>query len=308
MLQKGGEEQTSRDEARLIEQVVQFAYEMVPEGDVLRPTWIREAFYKFPYVSEEQRHIGMQDAEEMGSFCEDGIYGKLFDGHPAVDDSDRIVVFNLQNVLSEKISNVIVYSIFTMLDNVMYSGNRGEKKHLLVDEMISMISSRGGAAVANALKRAFRTYRSLNCMCGIASQNEEDLSTEVGQAIIGNLTKRVMMKPRREMIPMLMENLGMRSERHRANLESLETKPGFYSEFYLVSPHGEVVCKLLTDKLTYALATTTPDDVVEIERFRKESGDYWSAAVKFAQTYPHGVRAAKAAARNKQIEESKKSS
>ena len=305
MMQKGGDYETGREEARLIEQVVAFAYEMVPEGDVLRPTWIREAFYKFPYVSEAQRTIGMQDAEELGSFCEDGIYGKLFDRRPSITDDDRIVVFNLMNVLSEKISDVIIYSIFSMLDNVMYMGDRSEKKHLLVDEMISMISSKGGEAVASQLKRAFRTYRSLNCMCGIASQNEEDLTTDVGQAIIGNITKRLMLKPKREMIPMLMESLGMKSDRHEANIRSLETKPGFYSEFYLTSPHGEVICRLLTDKLTYALATTTPDDVVELDRLAQErGGDLWEAAIAFSEEYPHGVRAHKAAiAKQKAMEE-----
>ncbi len=294
MIQKGTWE-TGRVEGRLIEQVVQYAYDIVPEDDVLRPTWIKEAFYKFPYADEDQREAGMQMAEEIGSYCESGIYGKLFDNFPSVTEKDGLVVFNLQNVLNEKIADVIVNSIFTMLDNVMYSGDRGEKKHLLVDEMISMISSKGGQAVANQLKRAFRTYRSLNCMCGIASQNEEDLTTDVGQAIIGNITKRMILKPRREMIPLLMQTLGLRSERHEQNIGSLETRAGFYSEFYLMSPHGEVVCRLLTDKLTYALATTTPDDVAEIMRMREElNGDWWAATVKFAQMYPHGVRVAQA--------------
>lgn len=296
MLRKGGDVESGRDEQRLIEQVVQFAYELVPEDDVLRPTWIKESFYKFPYVSEEQRRMGMQDAEEIGSFCADGVYGKLFDAPPAITEDDDIVVFNLQNVLSEKISDVIVYSIFSMLDNVMYTGDRKEKKHLLVDEMVSMVSAKGGEAVASQLKRAFRTYRSLNCMCGIASQNEEDLTTDVGQAIIGNVTKRMLLKPKREMIALLTESMGLKTSRHKANIESLETRAGFYSEFYLTSPHGEVVCRLLLDKLSYALATTTPDDVVEIERIRQENdGDWWLAALKFADTYPHGVRVARAA-------------
>ena len=293
MLQKGGGWETARDEQRLIEQVVQYAYDLVPTGDVLRPTWIREAFYKFPYISEEQRSIGMQNAEEIGSYCRDGVYGRLFDAEPSVTERDKLVVFNLQNVLSEKIADVIIYSIFSMLDNVMYSGDRKERKHLLIDEMISMVSSKSGQTVSNQLKRAFRTYRSLNCMCGIATQNEEDLTTEVGQAIIGNITKRIMLKPRREMIPLLMESLSLRSERHAMNIASLETKPGFFSEFYLMSPHGEVVCRLLTDRLTYALATTTPDDVAELRRLRNESGgDWWQATLKFSQIYPHGVRAA----------------
>jgi len=295
MIQRGNFE-TSRIESRLIEQIAAYAYDVVPEDDVLRPTWIREAFYKFPYADEEQREAGMQMAQEIGSYCSDGIYGHMFDGMPSITAADKLVVFNLQNVLNEKISDVIINAIFTMLDNIMYTGDRSEKKHLLVDEMISMISSKGGEAVANQIKRAFRTYRSLNCMCGIASQNEEDLSTEVGQAIIGNITKRIILKPRREMVPMLMETLGLKSDRHEQNVLSLDTKPGFYSEFYLMSPHGEVICRLIPDKLTYSLATTTPDDVVEIERFRQENGgDWWAAAVQFAQTYPHGVRAAKAA-------------
>src|SRR5690606_28940820 len=151
------------------------------------------------------------------------------------------------------------------------------------DEMISMVTAKGGQTVANQLKRAFRTYRSLNCMCGIATQNEEDLTSEVGQAIIGNITKRLILKPRREMIPLLMQSLGLRSERHSEYIASLDTKPGFYSEFYLMSPHGEVVCRLLSDKLTYALATTTPDDVAELNRLARElGGDRWKAAIKFS--------------------------
>ena len=299
MIQKG-EHSTGRIEGRLIEQIAQYAYDIVPSDDVLRPTWLREAFYKFPYADEEQRELGMQMTEEIGSYCEDGIYGKLFDGPPSISEEDKLIVFNLQNVLNEKISDVIINAIFTMLDNIMYLGSRSEKKHLLVDEMISMIASKGGQAVSNQLKRAFRTYRSLNCMCGIASQNEEDLTTEVGQAIIGNITKRMILKPRREMVPMLMQSLSLRSERHEQNIKSLETKPGFYSEFYLMSPHGEVVCRLLTDKLTYALATSTPDDIAEITRLREQmDGDWWQATVAFAQAYPHGVRAAKAAAQQK---------
>lgn len=293
-----GDYQISRVEQRLIEQVVQYAYDIVPPDDVLRPTWIQQAYLKFPYSDEESRQAGMAMAREIGSYCESGIYGHLFDKIPSFNEQDRLVVFNLQNVLNEKISDVIINALFTMIDNVMYLGNRGEKKHLLCDEMVSMISSKGGAAVANQLKRAFRTYRSLNCMCGIASQNEEDLSTEVGQAIIGNITKRIILKPRREMIPSLMESLGLRAERHQQYIASLETRPGFYSEFYLMSPHGEVVCRLITDKLTYALATTTPDDAAEIRRIREEMNtDWWTATVNFSEKYPHGVRAARAAAR-----------
>lgn len=294
MIQRGQFE-TGRIEGRLIEQVVQYAYDIVPEDDILRPTWIRQAFLKFPYADEAQREAGILMAEEIGSYCTDGIYGKLFDGPPAITEDDGLVVFNLQNVLNEKISDVIINAVFTMLDNVMYLGDRSEKKHLLVDEMISMISSKGGIAVANQIKRAFRTYRSLNCMCGIASQNEEDLTTDVGQAIIGNITKRIILKPRREMISLLMQTLGLKSERHAQYIGSLETRPGYFSEFYLMSPHGEVICRLITDKLTYALATTTPDDVAELKRLYEELGDWWEATVKFAEVYPHGVRAARLA-------------
>ncbi len=296
MVQRGDDRAISSKEKFLIEEVVAYAYDIVPEGDILRPTWIREAFLKFPFKDEEQRVLAHSMSESMGSYCEAGVYGKLFDGQPAISEQDKLVVFNLQNVLNESISDVIIFSIFTMLDNVMYQGDRGEKKHLLVDEMISMISAKGGAAVANQIKRAFRTYRSLNCMCGIASQNEEDLTTDVGQAVIGNITKRLILKPRREMIPTLMKVLGLKSERHEANVASLETKPGYYSEFYLMSPHGETVCRLLTDKLTYALATTTPDDVSELNKFRaKHDGDWWQATLAFAEAYPNGVRAAKQA-------------
>lgn len=293
-----GDYQISRVEQRLIEQIVQYAYDIVPPDDVLRPTWIQQAYLKFPYADEASREAGMAMAREIGSYCESGIYGHMFDGPPSFTEKDKLVVFNLQNVLNEKISDVIINAIFTMIDNVVYLGNRAEKKHLLVDEMVSMISAKGGANVANQLKRAFRTYRSLNCMCGIASQNEEDLTTDVGQAIIGNITKRLVLKPKREMIPTLMESLGLRSERHQHNIASLDTRPGFFSEFYLMSPHGEVVCRLIPDKLTYALATTTPDDVGEIKRLREEfDGDWWKATVTFAERYPHGVRAARAAGR-----------
>ncbi len=295
MIQKG-EYKIDRVEQRLIEQVVQYAYDIVPPDDVLRPTWIQQAYLKFPYSDEASRQAGMAMAREIGSYCESGIYGKLFDGFPSFTEKDKLVIFNLQNVLNEKISDVIINAIFTMIDNVMYLGDRSEKKHLLVDEMISMISAKGGASVANQIKRAFRTYRSLNCMCGIASQNEEDLTTEVGQAIVGNITKRLILKPKREMIPTLMETLGLRGDRHLNNIASLDTRPGFFSEFYLMSPHGEVVCRLIADKLTYALATTTPDDTAEIRRLKDEmGGDWWKATVQFAERYPHGVRAARAA-------------
>lgn len=299
MIQKG-DFKTDRIEQRLIEQVVQYAYDIVPSDDVLRPTWIQQAFQKFPYGDEPSREAGMQMATEIGSYCQDGIYGKLFDGPPSFTEKDKLVVFNLQNVLNEKIADVIVNAVFVMIDNVMYLGDRAEKKHLLVDEMVSMISSKGGPAVANQLKRAFRTYRSLNCMCGIASQNEEDLTTEVGQAVIGNITKRIILKPRREMIPMLMQTLGLRSERHADNIRSLDTKPGYFSEFYLMSPHGEVICRLIPDRLTYAIATTTPDDVAEIKRLKDEmGGTWWDATVEFSRRFPHGVRAARAAAQQR---------
>jgi hypothetical protein len=296
MLKKGGVRESSSEEQRLMEQVVQYAYEIVPEGDCLRPSWIRDAYLRFPYVNASQRTIGLKAAEEIGSFCKEGIYGLLFDGMPSITEEDKLVVFNLQNVLSEKIADVIVNSIFTMLDNVMYCSDRKQKKHLLVDEMISMVSSKGGENVANQLKRAFRTYRSLNCMCGVSTQNEEDLTSDLGQAIIGNISKRIILMPKREMIPLLMQSLGLRSERHAQNIASVKTVPGFYSEFYLMSPHGEVVCRLLSDKLTYALASTQPDDIGELERLTQElNGDRWQAAVEFSNLYPNGVRAARAA-------------
>lgn len=301
MLAKGEPTDTLTIDSRLLEQVVQYAYEMVPDGDILRPTWLKEAFSKFPYTSEEQRAQGVAASEDLGSYCASGVYGRLFDGPPSITEKDRLVVFNLQNVLSEKISNVIINSIFTMLDNVMYMGERSAKKHLLVDEMVSMVSSKGGEEVAGQLKRAFRTYRSLNCMCGIASQNEEDLTTDVGAAIVGNITKRIILKPKKEMIPHLMQSLGLRSERHEGYIASLDTKPGLYSEFYLMSPIGEVVCRLLTDRLTFALATTMPEDVGEIQKIKDEmDGDWWKATIKFSQLYPQGVRAHRAQQKQEQ--------
>lgn len=297
MIKKGNEEDLDPEMTRLLEDVLQYAYEMVPHSDVLRPTWIKEALYKYPYENEKQRDLALFAASELGSYCADGVYGKLFDGPPVINEKDRLVVFNLQNVMNEKISSVIINAIFTMLDNVMYMGDRSAKKHLLVDEMISLVSSKGGAEVASQIKRAFRTYRSLNCMCGIASQNEEDLTTDVGQAVIGNITKRLILKPRKEMVPMLMQTLGLRSDRHKANIESIDTRPGYYSEFYLMSPAGEVVCRLLLDRLSYALATTNPEDTTEVLRLKDEfGGDWWKATVTFSQRYPHGVRAARLAA------------
>jgi hypothetical protein len=64
-----------------------------------------------------------------------------------------------------------------------------------------------------------------------------------------------------------------------------------------MSPHGEVVCRLIPDRLTYALATTTPDDVAEMRRLKEElNTDWWTATLEFARRFPHGVRAAKRAA------------
>lgn len=279
------EDRPTRDERVMIEEAVMAA--ATKNWDVNRRCQIKETILSdvVAYLVE-QGVMGSTIANRLKPYYT-GAYKNLINRPRTITKDNKFLFFNLAGISKSAGLGVIMFSLFTFIDGIMYDPAMvGFPKVVVFDEGWAGMSDKHTAAL---MDKSARAYRSLGGQAVYISQMFGDFDTDLGRAILGNTATKIIL-PQDQSELLKLPNYIDINEREMEAVRALKLHKRRYSEFFvkmqgLYSTTGRVI----PDALKYAVATTDADDEELHARLLAEcGGDFKLSVNRFATEYPFG--------------------
>jgi conjugal transfer ATP-binding protein TraC len=283
-------ERPNRDERVLIEEAVMAA---------ARKNWDFEnkVALKETILSDVVAEL-LKDGGDLGKILANrlkpyyaGPFKNLINRPRTIQKDDKFIFFNLAGVRKSSCCAVVMFSLFTFIDAIMYDPTLvGVPKVVTYDEGWAVMGDQYSAAL---MENSARAYRSLGGMAIFISQSFADFDSDLGRAILANTATKIVLPQEQSELGRLPNYIDLNPLEFAA-IRDLKLQKRHYSEFFvkmqgLYSTTGRVI----PDALKYAIATTDAlDEELHARLLVEAGGDYRAAIMKFATQYPFGNKLA----------------
>ena len=215
---------------------------------------------------ERLRDVGNQ----LYPFTRQGEYGRFFDGPNTVAFDRDLVVLELEELKGRKhLQQVILLLLIYQIQQVMYLGDRGQTKLVVIDEAWDLLTQ---GDVAKFIETGYRRFRKYNGAAITVTQSLNDLyGNPTGRAIAENCAFTCLLaQPAHAIDQLLHERRLPMSEAGAQVLKTVHTVPGLYSEILVLSDAGAGIGRLVVDPFRRLLYSTQPQDVAAIQALREQ--------------------------------------
>jgi conjugal transfer ATP-binding protein TraC len=208
-----------------------------------------------------------------------GRYGKLLNNKTALTIDNRLIVFDLQKLDTEKeLQAVIFFIISSSIEEKLK--DKSLKKIIVIDEGWKFFNDDAGSAL---IENLYRTARKFNAAIYSISQSPADfLNTKAANSIISNSYLKFVLKLKSgyDLLP----NFGLNSQEIE-KVKSLRVEKGKFSEIFLKFNDYNRVVKIQPSPVDYWICTTDPGDLQKELAIKEKYPDFSSAQVieKLAQ-------------------------
>ncbi|EHO1032103.1 TraC family protein [Campylobacter jejuni] len=238
------------------------------KGNTMEVTDIRDELAKV----DDQRFRDF--ADQLRSFCKEGIYGKYFNGPCEFNIEKEFIVTEFKgleghNDLRDPLIMLLIYHI----NQLMYmSSDRKSRIQIIIDEAHRFLGK--NPKMDDFIEQAYRRARKYDASVIIATQGFDDIYnakdgglSRAGTVIINNSAYKIFMKQTETSVNMLIKSeVFSLSETDKEILRSIMTLKGEYSELFLMTPDDvKLPYRLVMDKYFYYLTTTDPKDKAKIK-------------------------------------------
>lgn len=198
-------------------------------------------------------------------FASEGTFGKFFLGEANLDLSADLTVFELSNLATrEELRGVVLTSIMFIASQTMRRMDRAIPKALLIDEAWQML--RGGA-MADFVETYSRTCRKYGASLITATQSINDYYKSDGsRAALENSDWFIILQQKAETISDFRASDRFEMDNYTdALLRSLKRHGTDYSDLLIRGPETQTVCRLVLDRYSATLYSSSPDVFAAIE-------------------------------------------
>ena len=210
-----------------------------------------------------------QRARDLGialyPYTEQGQYGRLFNGPATVNFDNPLVVFELEEISSNKLlQSIVFYLLMYHVTEKMYLGDRKTKTSLIIDEAWTMLKGGEGGAIIENIARKARKYK--GSLITITQSVMDYFLSEASKAAFTNSYWKIILMQNKGDIETLVEqkNLPL-NEFQKRLLCSLRTEHGAYSEMMILGDAGEcMVGRLFLDPFYRVLYSTQAADFARV--------------------------------------------
>lgn len=240
---------------------------------------------------EQHADIRARDiGQQMFSFTSKGAYGRYFNGPNNVNFRAAFNVLELEELksryhLQKAVLFLLIYQIQQSVFMASLEG-RKRKRMILIDESWDLISGSSSDGKADPIEKFieafYRRARKYGAFIGICTQSLTDLfHSKVGNAIHENSATTILLKQKKDTIKKLetQGNVAL-SKAQVAQLETVHTIIGVYSEMMIMGDHGSGVGRLFVSEYQKLLYSTNPDDVSAIETAKVEHNCSYVEAIE----------------------------
>lgn len=279
------EDRPDRDSRVLIEEAVMAA--ATKNWDFERKVAFKETILSdVVQVLNERGALGLTISNRLKPYYS-GPYKNLINRPRTISKDNRFLFFNLAGISKSQGLGVIMFSLFTFIDGIMYDPAMvGFPKVVVFDEGWAGMSD---IHTAKLMEKSARAYRSLGGQAVYISQRFGDFDSELGQAILSNTATKIILPQEESELQKLRKYIEV-NDLELAAVRKLRLHKRRYSEFFvkmagLYSTTGRVI----PDALKYAVATTDAADEELHARLLEEcGGDFTRSVYRFANEYPFG--------------------
>ena len=193
---------------------------------------------------------------KLGRYAVGGIYGEMFDGPSNVSIDSAFTVFEMSELKSQKDLEAVVLQIIMFVGTeLMFKTDRSTRVAILIDEAWDML----GAETANFLEGVARRARKYTGALITGTQSMLDYyENPAARVCLDNSDWSVFLSQKPEVIDQLVADGRLQAPEGVAHsLKSLTSIRGQFSECGIRGPDGWLFGRLLLDKYSLAIFSTT---------------------------------------------------
>jgi type IV secretory pathway VirB4 component len=261
------------DQEVVVNRAIEATYEYCQHESPL----LKSLVYQLKEMSKDKdadevlKNIAGTFSRQLQLFVE-GDYAKIFNRPSQLDLSNRLIVFDLQNLNDERAQSVIFFVIQMAIMGKM--NDRSLRKMIIMDEAWRFINDDTGAELVTNL---YRTARKFGAGIYTISQNPNDfIDSKAGAGIMGCLSIVWLLKMTTGTEVLHKYRLSPQEVDQVASLISVKRK---YSQVFLKVDSNSRVVRVEPNDLEYWICTTDARDMVTEKEFRDAHPDYTSEQI-----------------------------
>lgn len=274
----------SASEKVILESAVKAVYQRLKDSDAPLLGDVQKFLREYPLGDDEDKRLAYGFSKELILFCE-GEFSKVLNRPARFSFDKRFTVIDLRKIsqyreLQEILLLIIPFAIKRKFESV------GRKKMLVLDECWHLLKQTQGL---DLIELFYRTMRKMGGGVIAITQSPEDfLSSEIAPVILNNSSTMDILKLKKGTEKLVQFGL---NENQIKQVESLEVRPGRYSQILVVCGNQSAVVQFETSPLEYWISTTHPLDLREEDALRKEMPELSTLEIleRLAKKYPRGV-------------------
>lgn len=239
---------------------------------VLQTTWQEKGNKtSISDIAKNLEYEGSEVAKDLAKmlfqYCDNGTYGRFFNGKSNIDFNNRLTVIEFEELRERQdLLSVIMQMLSAQIMTKVFAGDRQQKFVILFDEAWFALELFPGllASLARTIRKYFGSL-----ILGTQSVNDYYIN-ETAKSILENSGWLFMMKQKKESVDLLMESKRMSLDAGQIQLiKSLNVVPGKYSECLISSSSGYVVGRLILDPFSKILYSTSPKEFGAVQKLIK---------------------------------------
>ena len=268
---------------RMIEKATGYIWEK--HGPDASITTVANHFKNYNDVDDPKgKERGRDLATLMEPFTKDGVYGRFFEGKSSIKLSNPFMVFETAELKNKKeLQSIVVMFLTFMISEKMYFGDRKSQITLVIDEAWDLLHGEGSSVVMEGIARRARKYGA-NLILGTQSINDF-YKTPATIAVIENSDWSILLSQKAESISML-ESSGKIALKEKPELKeallSLRKVEGQFSEAIIYGPKGYSIGRLILDKYSLSLYSSTASDWSRINELKAQGYELAEALAQLA--------------------------
>ena len=216
--------------------------------------------YMLSLEDDRVRDIG----EMLYRYTRHGSEGRWFNGHANLDLSKDFVCLELEALKAKPaLQQIVLMQIISAIQAEIYLSNDGRPRIVVIDESWSLLDD---PMVARFMEHAFRRFRKYNASAIIVTQSIADLyQSAAGKAIAANSAFKLIMKQTSETVE-IVEREGYLSLDNYSfqQMRTIHSVPGAYSEVMIYANENVGIARLVVDRFTQVLFSTSDPERSEI--------------------------------------------
>ncbi len=228
---------------------------------------------EYPILQDLQEVLeGMEGASDLIARLQkytEGTFAGLLNSATTVEMNNQLVVFSVRD-LEDELRPAAIYTIVNYIWNVVRSNRK--KRILAIDEAWWLMQHDDSAKFIFALvKRARKYYLGVTT---ITQDVNDFLNNAYGQAIVTNSALQLLLKQSPASVDLLAETFNLTQSEKYLLLESAIGEGIFFAG----NKHAAI--KIVASYTEDQLITTNPEQLLELERARKEFEESFGPAQK----------------------------